>query len=270
MSERPEKIPLTSSFAKSASEDKPTFHPSDGEKEERATRPQSVMGLADRNVVAAAEGEACWQSIGVYGSGNCRELQKFIHCRNCPVYSYSALRLLDRPLPPDYRAEWTEHFGKEQRLAPPVKTSAVLFRINAEWLALPTHAFQEVAERRRTHSLPHQRQGIVVGLVNIRGELLICVSLGRLLGLEKTSSRQTIRTAYDRLLVANWEGSRLVFPVDEVHGTHKFEASEVHEPPATVAKSRPSYTHGIFMWQQKPVGLLDPSLLFPALNRSFS
>lgn len=250
-------------------EDGPALSQSDGEKD--AAAPQPVAHFADRSVGLTPDNrEACWQSIGVYGSGSCRELQKFIHCRNCPVYSHSALRLLDRPLPPLYRAEWTEHFASEQRLAPPVKTSAVLFRINAEWLALPTRAFQEVAERRRTHSLPHQRQGIVVGLVNIRGELLICISLGRLLGLEKSSSPQTIRTTYDRLLVANWEGSRLVFPVDEVHGTHKFESSEVREPPATVAKSRPSYTHGVFMWQQKPVGLLDPTLLFPALNRSLS
>jgi chemotaxis-related protein WspD len=214
--------------------------------------------------------DACWQNIGVYGDGSCRELQKFVHCRNCPVYSHAALRLLERPLPEHYRADWTTHFAKEQRLSPPVKTSAVLFRINAEWLALPTHAFQEVAERRRTHSLPHQRHGVVAGLVNVRGELLICVSLGRLLGLEKPSVRQTIRTTYDRLLVANWEGSRLVFPVDEVHGTYRFEAGEVHEPPATVAKSRPSYTQGILLWQQKSVGLLDPSLLYSALNRSLT
>ncbi len=219
---------------------------------------------------AAESHDACWQGIGVYGDGSCRELQKFVHCRNCPVYSHSALRLLERSLPEGYRAEWTAHFAKEQKLSPPVKTSAVLFRINSEWLALPTGAFQEVAERRRTHSLPHQRQSVIVGLVNIRGELLICVSLARLLGLEKPSSRQTIRTTYDRLLVTNWEGSRLVFPVDEVHGTHRFEPTEVHDPPATVAKSRPSYTQGIFLWQQKPVGLLAPSLLFSALNRSLT
>jgi chemotaxis-related protein WspD len=227
------------------------------------------MQTSDAAAHSVENHEACWQSIGVYGNGECRELQKFVHCRNCPVYSHSALRLLDRPLPTDYRAEWAAHFAKEQKVSPPIKASAVLFRIDAEWLALPTYAFQEVAERRRTHSLPHQRQGIVAGLVNIRGELLICVSLGRLLGLEK-ASRKTIRTSYDRLLVANWEGSRLVFPVDEVHGTHKFEASEVHEPPATVAKSRPSYTHGIFLWHERPVGLLDPSLLFSALNRSLT
>src|SRR5215471_7103653 len=94
---------------------------------------------------AIQNSEACWQSIGVYGSGQCRELQRFIHCRNCPVYSHSALQLLDRPLPTDYRTEWAAHFAKEQKLAPPTKTSAVLFRIDAEWLALPTYAFQEVA-----------------------------------------------------------------------------------------------------------------------------
>lgn len=246
----------------------------DADDSEEKLAPSNGEGNRNLTVSAIQRGldnpEACWQSIGVYGNGNCRELQRFVHCRNCPVYSNSALRLLERPLPPNYRAEWSAHFAKAQRLAPPVKTSGVIFRINAEWLALPTKAFQEVAERRRTHSLPHQRQGIVVGLVNIRGELLICVSLGRLLGLEKSSARPTIRTTYDRLLVANWEGTRLVFPVDEVHGTHKFEAAEVHEPPATVAKSRPSYTQGIFIWQEKPVGLLDASLLFSALNRSLS
>jgi chemotaxis-related protein WspD len=244
-----------------------------GEAAGKAPRTPSLSrsnGETGKTPEAIENQDACWQSIGVYGEGSCRELQKFVHCRNCPIYSHSALRLLERPLPQDYRAEWTAHFAREQKLSPPVKTSAVLFRIAAEWLALPTHAFQEVAERRRTHSLPHQRQSVVVGLVNIRGELLICVSLARLLGLEKPSPRQTIRTTYDRLLVTNWEASRLVFPVDEVHGTHRFEASEVHDPPATVAKSHPSYTQGIFLWQQKPVGLLDPSLLFSALNRSLS
>ena len=94
--------------------------------------------------------------------------------------------MLDRPLLPEYRREWTEHFAQPKQLAAPARASALVFRINAEWLALPTQAFQEVAERRPVHSLPHRRQGIVLGLVNIRGELLICVSLGHLLGLERT------------------------------------------------------------------------------------
>src|SRR5947208_600171 len=118
--------------------------------------------------------DACWQKIGVDGDRSCPELPKAIHCRNCQVYSDAGLRLLNRPLPEEYRRESTAHFGREKILAPPARSSILLFRINAEWLALPTQAFQEVAEWRKVHSLPHRRQSVVLGLVNIRGELLIC------------------------------------------------------------------------------------------------
>ncbi len=50
----------------------------------------------------------CWNRIGVEGNATCRELAKYIHCRNCPVYSAAGLQLLDRPLPADYRRERAE------------------------------------------------------------------------------------------------------------------------------------------------------------------
>ena len=212
----------------------------------------------------------CWKTIGVEGNGTCRELQAYVHCRNCPVYSAAGLQLLDRPLPANYRREWTEHFAQDKKLSVPAKTSVVLFRVGAEWLALPTHAFQEVAERRAMHTLPHRRQGLVLGLVNIRGELLICVSLGRLLGLEEEAPRDKPRAICDRLLVANWDGNRLTFPVDEVHGTHRFHSDDLKEPPATVAKSALTYTRGIFPWRERTVGFLDADLLFSTLNRSLT
>ena len=81
--------------------------------------------------------------------------------------------------------------------------AVLLFRLQAEWLALPAQVFQEVAERRPVHSLPHRRQGIVLGLVNVRGELLLCVSLARLLRRNDPSQPEARQAAYDRLLVAN-------------------------------------------------------------------
>ena len=196
----------------------------------------------------------CWNEIGTQGEATCPELLKVIHCRNCPVYSQAAVRLLDRPLLPDYRREWTECYAQPKQLAASSRTSVLLFRIHAEWLALPTLAFQEIAEHRLVHSLPHRRQGLVLGLVNIRGELLICVSLGHLLGAEQASPSHAPRRSYDRLLVANWAGNRLVFPADEVCGIHRFERSDLREPPATVAKSNPTYTQGLVSWQGKTAG----------------
>ena len=204
------------------------------------------------------------------GNASCTELQQFVHCRNCPVFSKAGVQLLDRPLRPEYRRAWTEHFAQERKPTGPAKTSALLFRINAEWFALPAHVFQEVAERRLVHSLPHRRQGIVLGLVNIRGELLICVSIGHMLGLDRIPPRETLRTTYDRLLVAKWNEHRFVFPAHEVRGIHRFQPLQLQEPPATLAKSKLSHTRGVLSWQGRTVGLLDAELLFSSLNRSLT
>ena len=234
---------------------------------------QSAVAATSLPVPASATAsvqalDACWKRIGVYGDGSCTELKKFIHCRNCGVFSAAAHRLLDRPLPEMYREEWTRHFAQKEKPQPPAKKSAVVFRLKAEWLALPTHAFQEVGERRPIHSLPHRREGIVLGLVNVRGELLVCVALDRFLGLEAWEPFERTRASYNRLLVASWQGERLVFPVDEVHGIHRFQARELREPPAS--KNETSFAQGIFLWERRPVGFLDPALLFPALHRSLA
>jgi chemotaxis-related protein WspD len=218
----------------------------------------------------AAEIRPCWNEIGVQGNASCPELQQFIHCRNCPVYSKAGVQLLDRPLLPEYRRMWTEHFTQTKKLPGQARQSALLFLIDTEWLALPASAFQEVAERRPVRSLPHRRQGVVLGLVNVRGELLICVSLAHLLGLTRSLLRDTPHTGYDRLLVAKWDGHRFVFPADEVHGILRFQAPELQEPPATLTKSRLTYIQGILQWRDRAVGLLNAELVFSSLNRSLA
>jgi chemotaxis-related protein WspD len=213
----------------------------------------------------------CWNTIGVEGNGTCRELVKYIHCRNCPVYSAAGLLLLDRPLPPEYRREWTEHFAREKKLGTPVRTSVLLFRIASEWLGLPTTSFQEIAERRVIHSLPHRRGRVVIGLANIRGELTICVSLARALGLETdTQFKKRANAVFDRLLVTHWSGGRLAFPVDEVHGIHHFQQQDLQEPPATVSHSALTCTQGVINWRERTVGILDADALFALLNRNLS
>ena len=219
---------------------------------------------------AAPATEACWNEIGVQGDRSCEKLQTVVHCRNCPVYSRAGVQLLDRPLLPEYRRAWTEYFAQKRAPSAPANTSALLFRIASEWLALPTTAFQEVAERRLVHSLPHRRQGVVLGLVNIRGELLICVSLARLLGLDNGQLHGGHEKSCDRLLVTRWERRQFVFPADEVRGVHRFQAPEFADLPATLIKSKAAVTKGILNWQGRSVGLLDPDLLFSSLNRTLT
>lgn len=209
----------------------------------------------------------CWNRIGVSGDGTCKVLVQHIHCRNCPVYAQAGLRLLDRPLAVGYRRESSQHVAQAKQRARPANTSVVVFRLGAEWLALDTRVFQEVAERRPVHSLPHRRQGVTLGLVNVRGELLICVSLGRLLRLPDGPSRFGIGT---RLAVVRADAGPFAFPVDEVAGTHRFNRADLQQPPATLAKSTRSFCSGLFFWQGRTVGFLDWETLLFNLNRSLS
>jgi chemotaxis-related protein WspD len=217
-----------------------------------------------------SEVQACWNEIGVHGNGTCPELVKFIRCQNCPVYSSAGVLLLDRAAPPEYRREQKEYFARVRDVPAPGRHSAVIFRISVDWFALPTEAFQEVTERRPVHSLPHRQQGVVLGLVNVRGELLICVSLGHLLGLSNLPPVAELRTASQRSLVGDWGGSRVVFPVDEVRGIHRFDMQQLQEPSAALTKSKRSFTRGILNWEEKTVGFLDPNVLFRALDRSLA
>lgn len=214
----------------------------------------------------------CWNKIGVHGDGTCPELERHVHCRNCPVYSAAAARLLDSELPAGHLAEWTGHFSGVQKTEEAGTHSVVIFRIGAEWLALPTAVFSEVATVRAVHSLPHRRDGVVLGLANVRGTLLVCVSLGDVLGLDKNvpGKKDKAQAQHRRLLVISREGNRLVFPVDEVHGIHRCQPSELREVPATVAKATATYTKTVLAWRDKAVGCLDDQLLFYTLNRSLS
>jgi chemotaxis-related protein WspD len=99
---------------------------------------------------------------------------------------------------------------------------------------------------------------------------MICVSLARLLGMDTSEPVSKPLARLDRLLVGRWNNLRLVIPVDEVHGIHRFVPRDLAEPPSTVGKSSPSYTRAVFPWKDHGVGFLDADLLFSTLNRSLS
>jgi chemotaxis-related protein WspD len=211
----------------------------------------------------------CWNTIGVRGDQSCPELKQHIHCRNCPVYSAGAAELLDGDPPADYLAEWTRHFAQRKPAEDVETRSIVIFRIGAEWLALPASVVVEVANVLPVHSLPHRQGGAVLGLANVRGELLICVSLGRIVGVEPSAVTSRERsTVYQRLLVIRREDVRVVCPVDEVHGIHRVHLRELKDVPATVANATVSYSTALVSWRERSVGILDDQLVFYSLKRS--
>jgi chemotaxis-related protein WspD len=181
----------------------------------------------------------------------------------------AASALLRRELPAGYRADWAGHFARRQEVEGPGTESAMIFRVGTEWLALPASVFQEVAELGAIHSLPHRRSGLVLGLTNVRGELLICFSLTKLLGGDEATQPTREKSGADRrrLLVVHREGRRAAFPADEVHGIHRYHPQILQEVPATVAKAAASCTRAMLPWLGRAVGRLDEDVIFHTLDR---
>ncbi len=216
--------------------------------------------------------DTCWKRIGTWGDSSCPELQPHIHCRNCPTYAAAAADLLDREPPAGYCDDWTQRIAQPRTPKLAGTKSLVIFRLGAEWLALATAVFQEVTDMRTIHSLPHRQGKVVKGLVNVRGELLVCVSLEDLLGLEMPpeSRKPKPRAVYQRLLVVMHPSGRAAFLVGEVHSGHRYHPHELQPVPATVSLATARYSRGLLVWREHSVGVLDEELLFYTLNRSLA
>ena len=221
----------------------------------------------------------CWNRIGVHGDRSCAELERHIHCRNCPVFAEAARALLDVPSPAGCSRLATEHFARPAQVAPEHAVGAdsesvIVFRLQAEWHAIRTAACLEIVERRPIHSLPHRRNGAVLGVANVGGALVVCLSLGLILGVTPqpdpipTPSRR--RAAVPRLLVARGTGGTVAFPVDEVQGTERFHPRDLKGVPATIARAKAAHTRSLIMLGGKTVGLLDEQLLFRAVEQALA
>jgi chemotaxis-related protein WspD len=229
-----------------------------------------------RNVAPAIDD--CWNKIGVRGDASCPELQRHAHCRNCAVYASAAVKVLDRDIPAGYAAEWTYYVSmRKSASGETVRQSALIFRIGSEWFALPTTVLHEVVQERPIHSLPHRRNGILLGLVSVRGELIVCASLGKMLGLAETltikeprSNAERDAAGSKRLVVVGQGADRIAFPAEEVQNIHQYFGSDLKEVPATITKAAAAYTSGILPWSKRLVGCLDPRLVMDALNRAVS
>lgn len=222
----------------------------------------------------------CWNQIGVWGDRTCSELSPVIHCRNCPIYSQAGRGLLERPAPDGYVAEWTELLAQPRRQWQMDHANALvvdIFRLGQEWLALPSGLIKQVLPSSVIHTLPHRSNKILLGIVNVRGQLLLCVALHELLGLSKTESTlhrvPNLVSAKHRisqqsyLIIVEVQQELWTFEVNEFDGLHRFSSDTLHNVPALSHKKLKTFTQAILPWQDQNVSYLDADCVFEALKQ---
>ena len=240
----------------------------------------------------------CWNRIGIAGDRSCPELETHIHCRNCPVFASAARTFFDRPAPGHYLTEWTQWLagssdtvsleaGASAGLGDRDEVSVLIFRLDREWMAFPTQAIAEVTVPRPIHRIPHRSNATLIGLVNLRGQLQLCISLHGLLGLEpspspasqfhsqessmgtdKPAASGSSLTSGARLIVLrNRERSEnWIFAAEEVLGVHRLPRSQMRSVSSTLANPEVSFSQAILSWEGRSVSLLDEQRVFAALR----
>jgi chemotaxis-related protein WspD len=222
-------------------------------------------------------GEGCWHRIGVSGDRSCPELSTFVHCRNCPAFAAAARGFFDRPAPEGYLGEWASWLAdsdgqgpcgeargddeEEDAVAQREGVSLLIFRLGAESLAFRTRTVAEVTTPRPVHRVPHRSNRVLAGLVNLRGQAQLCVSLHGLLGIEVPGPPPRLVVLRDRRRAETW-----AFGADEVAGIRRIPRDQWQSVPSTLANPAVGFSQAVFSWDGRTVGLLDEQRVFVALR----
>lgn len=217
----------------------------------------------------------CWNKIGVWGDNEirCPRLKDVIHCRNCDVYSTAGRTMLERRLPEQYETKWAKIYSENKKEKIAGTESVTIFRLGDEWMALPTNIIEEVTDVCHIHSLPHQRTNILRGIMNLRGQLNLCISLGQLMDIEKAKNiiaNDASNRIYERIIAVRYNETSFVFLVSEVKGTYRYRENELKDPPSTLSKAKSTFTKGLLVWEDHDVACIDTELLFYNLEKKLA
>ena len=174
--------------------------------------------------------------------------------------TYTGDELLEREPSFEERALWTELNASEDSTKQKEQSflSVLIFRLGSELLAIETMEFEEVMEKGPVHRVPHRTGRILQGLVNIRGRLVLCLSLHALLSGANDFGESS------HFLVLDGPQGRLAFPVSEVLGIDKITLQNLQPPRES------SFIKAILTWHQHSVGLLEAEKVRGALQECAS
>ncbi len=145
-----------------------------------------------------------------------------------------------------------------------------MFRLGEEWLGLVTRCLVEVAPQQPIHSLPHQRSRALLGVANVRGALVACLSLVELLGLDPAPVASAGGRVTPRMLIIAAHGGPVVVPVDEVDGIHAIDQHALDAASVPGPQASAKYTRGVLPFKGRSLRWLDEEQLLAAVTRSLT
>lgn len=226
----------------------------------------------DNHITSGAihEIDSCWNRIGVHGTGACPELAQYVHCRNCPVFSLAARSRLEVVPPKDYLENLTRHYAELRKESKARDRSLLVFRLGAEWLGLSSSTVVEIIRDQVVHRIPHSRSPNLRGLINHRGELVLCVDLKAVLNLQFENAAEEPRMKRSRMVLLSAPQGPVAVHVSEVAGIERYRNEQGLAPPGTLSCAPVACVDCLFPWGGKHISCLNEGRMFNVIARSLS
>ena len=92
----------------------------------------------------------------------------------------------------------------------------------------------------------------VLGILNLRGEIVTIIDLGKKLGLKSTEMSDKTRN-----IIVNSNGEHIGLMVEQISDVIQAEWEKVEPPPANIGGVQGKYFTGVFKTEDRLIGILD-------------
>ncbi|MGD8982028.1 MAG: chemotaxis protein CheW [Desulfobacterales bacterium] len=92
----------------------------------------------------------------------------------------------------------------------------------------------------------------VLGILNLRGEIVTIIDLGKKLGLKSTELNHKTRN-----IIVNSNGEHIGLMVEQISDVVQAEWEKVEPPPANIGNVQGKYFTGVFKTEDRLIGILD-------------
>ena len=92
----------------------------------------------------------------------------------------------------------------------------------------------------------------VLGILNLRGEIVTIIDLGKKLGLKSTELNHKTRN-----IIVNSNGEHIGLMVEQISDVIQAEWEKVEPPPANIGDLQGKYFTGVFKTEDRLIGILD-------------
>lgn len=147
------------------------------------------------------------------------------------------LRLLDKPVSAADLAAGARDAAMPADTRARGNAGVLLFRLDEETFGISAKSLRRITTHTNPTPIPHRTSGVLRGICNIRGELILCTDLRRLLGLPKGDTAGTLDPGSAdarRMVVIGPADAPWVFEVDSLIGVERIDTTALLPPPMTV------------------------------------